>query len=63
MDFANAIAIRLAHPFVRTLLDRDVRTFNLLVTLPFIGIRHGLRLGELCDLLLYRFAIRAFDHP
>ena len=61
MDFPEAITIIIPCPFVFPMLNRDVLAFNPVVTLPFIGVHHGVRWGEASDMLLQGFAIRVFD--
>ena len=46
MDFSDTIAIILPRPCVFPMLDSDALALNRVVALPFIGVRHGIGLGE-----------------
>jgi len=63
VDFANAIAILIARPFMRAMIYRDMRSCHLIVPLPFICVRHSVQLGELPHMLRQRFPIGTLDHP
>ena len=62
VNFPNPVPIVIARPFVNAMIDGDMRTLNVIVSLPFIGIRHGGGLRELCHMALQCFAIGVFDH-
>ena len=60
VNLAQTIAVIVACPFVFAMLDRDSLALNLIVALPFIRIRHGLRERELGEVLLQGLAIGVF---
>ena len=49
MDFANPITVIISCPFILGVAYGTVRTFQTVVTLPFISITVGLMLGESMD--------------
>jgi hypothetical protein len=51
MDFADAITIVVAGPFLLTVADRRMRPNDMVVALPFIGIDRDPGLGEGVDMV------------
>ena len=52
VNLTNAIAIIIACPFVFTMIDRNPLALNLIVAIPFIGIRHSMGSGKLSHVSL-----------
>ena len=62
MNFADAVAIIVTCPLSAGMTDRVVRTVQVVVALPFIGIDLGVLLGEVFDMSLQGCRIGVFDH-
>jgi hypothetical protein len=63
MNFADAIAVIVPRPFFLRMTNRVVRTINVVVALPFIGIDVGIVFGELLDMGAQGRLVGMFNHP
>jgi hypothetical protein len=52
MHFSDSVAIIVSSPFVLCVADRGMRTDNVVVAEPLIGVAHPIDLGEPMDMLL-----------
>jgi hypothetical protein len=62
MNFGQAIAIIIARPFFESMTDGAVRTVQVVVTLPFIGIDLAAVLRKVFHMGTQALAVGVFDH-
>src|ERR1700754_4800120 len=62
MNFPYAITVVIPCPLVLAVTDRPVRSLDLIVALPFIGVTNGLWLNVVMHMLVQRLAVGMLAH-